>query len=118
VTAILGSAVVLSQDVRAGGIVIIRIRYDKSLDGTQPNNFNLQRTAGPSSPSDVATAYACRERFIVITTTGLRDSSAYTFTIEAEDSVTGTTLAVITGLSVTADASGPIAPINGSTSTN
>lgn len=112
-----GSAVFLFSVARAGGIVWITIRYDPSLDGVQPNRFRLTRTAGPTSPADVLASYRAGQQTIRIETLALSDASPYTFDIIAEESVSATTKTVITGLSITADATGPIAPTFGSTST-
>lgn len=117
VTAIHGTAELLSQEPRAGGIVRLRFLFKPALDGVQPTQFVATRTAGPSSPADATVAYSPLSggRVIEIDTPALSDASAYTYTIRAENGAT--TKNLLTGISVTADASGPPAPISGSTST-
>lgn len=117
VTEIRGTATVIETEQRAGGVVWLRIRYDAAINGVQPNQFRLTRTAGPSSPADTVVTYTPGQFFIEIASPALLDSSPYTFDILAEDTVTETEKTVVSGLSVTADATGPIAPINGEIST-
>jgi len=118
VSEIKGTAVVTLNQARAGGVVRIQIRYDPARDGVQPDQFTLTRTAGPTSPADVVVGFTTGDASLVeFTTAALSDFSAYTFDIIAENTGTGTTKTVVSGLSVTADATGPIAPINGEVST-
>jgi len=114
-TQILGRAQVLDHEVRAGGVVRIRFRWLPSLEGTQPDQFVLSRTAGPSSPSDVTQAFGGGTDPVVveIDTAALSDASAYTFTISAENTGASVSKDVVVGLSVTADATGPDTPTNG-----
>jgi len=115
VTAIHGTATLLAQEVRAGGIVRLRILWKPSLDGVQPTQFVATRTAGPTSPADATVSYSAGTKIVEIDTPALSDASAYTYMIRAENGAT--TKNVLTGITVTADASGPPAPISGSTST-
>ncbi len=115
VTAIHGTAELLDQEVRAGGVVRLRFLYKPALDGVQPTQFVATRTAGPTSPADATVSYRTGQRIVEIDTPALSDSSAYTYTIRAENGAT--TKNVLTGISVTADATGPPAPVSGSTST-
>lgn len=115
VTAIHGTATLLSQEKRAGGVVRLRFLYHAALDGVQPTQFVATRTAGPTSPADATVSYSTGQRIVEIDTPALSDASAYTYTIRAENGAT--TKNVLTGISVTADATGPPAPVSGSTST-
>lgn len=115
-----GTATLIETEVRAGGVVRFRFRYDPALDGVQPNQFTLSRTAGPSSPADVSIPYVAGggdDYYLEIDSLALSDASPYTFDIIAEDTITAATLVVIADIQVTADATGPIAPINGSITT-
>ncbi len=107
INAILGAATLLDQEVRAGGVVRIRFLWSPSVDGTQPTQFRLTRTAGPSSPPDVVQLYSAGNP-VEILTAALSDASAYTFRITAENGAV--TADVLAGISVTADATGPAAP--------
>lgn len=113
-TGILGSAVLLSQEVRAGGIVRLRLAYKESRDGVQPTVFRAMRTAGPSSPANTTASYSPGQRIVEIDTAVLLDSSAYTFKVRAENTAGTVTLDVLTGISVQADATGPATPSSGS----
>lgn len=115
VTAIHGTATLLAQEIRVAGIVRLRLKYEPARDGVQPTLFRASRTAGPSSPADATTTYTAGQRIIEIDTPALLDSSAYTYKITAENGAT--TLDVLTGITVWADATGPPAPVSGSTST-
>lgn len=110
-TAILGTAVLIATEVYAGGIVRIRFRWKPSASGVQPDTFAAIRTAGPSSPAN-ATTGADRAGLYYIDTPALLDTSAYTYKIQA--SIGATTADILTGITFTADASGPSAPIHGS----
>ena len=108
-TAIYGSGTVIYNEAQAGGIVIIRLRFYPSATGVQANLFRLTRTAGPTSPADITvSATPVTPTVITFTTAALSDASAYTYTIRAENGAT--TKDLVTGLSVTADATGPVAP--------
>lgn len=104
-----GHGSIISQEILAGGIVRIRMRYFPARDGIQPNLFRLTRTAGPTSPADITlNITVLTVTGLEFTTTALSDASAYTYTIRAENGAT--TKELITGLSVNADATGPTAP--------
>lgn len=109
-TAIYGTGSLVGTEIKAGGIVVLRMRYYRADNGVQPNLYRLTRTAGPTAPADVTVSQTITSPSDVITfTTGaLSDSSAYTFKIVAEND--STTKDLITGISVTADATGPTAP--------
>ncbi len=109
-----GSARLLSQEPRVGGVVRLRFRYLPARDGVQPTQFVATRTAGPTSPADATVTYG-GERIIEIDTPALSDASPYTYTIRVENGAT--TQDLLTGIGVQADATGPPAPINGSTET-
>lgn len=113
-TGILGTATLLSQEVRSGGIVRLRIAYKEARSGVQPTVFRAIRTAGPSSPASATASYRTGQRLVEIDTPALLDSSAYTFKVRAENALGTVTLDVLTGISVTADATGPAAPSSGS----
>lgn len=109
-TAINGTGTHINTEVLAGGIVKISFRYYKADNGVQPTLYRLTRTAGPTAPTDVTVTktIVVPSEVITFTTGALSDSSAYTFKIVAEND--STTKDLITGLSVTADATGPTAP--------
>ncbi len=111
-TGILGSLTYLSQQQLAGGIVRIYFRYAASRSGIQPVTFQAIRTAGPSSPAAGTTRFVIRKEFYSIDTPALSDASPYTYKIRAVNGATTADLA--TGISVTADATGPSAPTSGS----
>jgi len=111
-TGILGTATLLSAQKRAGGIVRLRFIYNKALTGHQPDTFTAMRTAGPTSPADVPiTALDAPRVTYEIDTPALTDAGTYTYKIQA--SVGLITADVLTGISITADASGPPAPTSG-----
>ncbi len=103
VTEIRGTATLLEQEVRAGGIVRLRLAYAVA-GGTQPDTFRATATAGPSSPASQTATYS-GQRIIEIDTPPLLDTSAYTYKITAENGAT--TKDLITAIVVNADASGP-----------
>lgn len=108
-TAIYGTGTHINTTVHAGGIVKIRVRFYPSKIGVQAILFRLSRTAGPTSPADITVSSTpTRPAVIEFTTAALSDASAYTYTISAENGAT--TKDIITGLSVTADATGPVIP--------
>lgn len=103
-----GTAVVLSKEQRDGGVV--RIRFSWVNTGTlTPTSIKLIRTAGPTSPSDQTYSYV-GDGIYEIDTTALSDASAYTFKIQMVVASPSTTADVLTGISITADATGPDAP--------
>jgi hypothetical protein len=115
VTGILGTATLLSLEVRAGGIVRIRFVYEESRAGVQPTVFRAMRTAGPSSPASSTASYRTGQRLVEIDTPALLDSAPYTYKVRAENTAGTVTLDVLTGIAVQADASGPAAPTEVST---
>lgn len=103
-----GTAVLLSTQQRDGGVV--RIRFSWVNTGTlTPTSIKLIRTAGPTSPADQTYAYVGDGTY-EIDTTALSDASAYTFKIQMVVASPSTTADILTGISVTADATGPTAP--------
>lgn len=103
-----GTAVLLSKEQRDGGVV--RIRFSWVNTGTlTPTSIRLIRTAGPTSPADQTYAYV-GDGVYEIDSTALSDASAYTFKIQMVVASPSTTLDVLTGISITADATGPTAP--------
>lgn len=114
VTGILGTAVLLDLQVRAGGIVRIRLNYFEDIEGVQPTVFRAVRTAGPSSPASTTASYSPNQRLVEIDTAVLLDASPYTFKVVAENTGGTVTKDVLTGIIVQADATGPAAPISGS----
>lgn len=105
---ILGTAELVSVQIREGGDVRIRFVYHASASGIQPNTFTAIRTAGPTSPGGSSITILEGETEIEIDVEGLSDASAYTYKIQASN---GSTIKdVITGISFTADATGPTAP--------
>ena len=114
VTKIFGTAELLDLEVRAGGVVRLRFVYFESREGVQPTLFRASRTAGPSSPAAATTSYYPGKRLVEIDTPALSDSAPYTYKITAENGAT--TLDVLTGITVQADATGPPAPTTGTAS--
>lgn len=112
---ILGTPTLIGVQVRDGGNVRIRFRYEPSLNGIQPTVFKAVRTAGPTSPSDVSLTVEEGETDIEIDVESLSDASAYTYKITAENSGGTVTKDVLTGIVFTADATGPTAPTAGTT---
>lgn len=108
VAEILGTATLLGSEQRDGGIVRIRFVWTPSEDGLQPDTFTAIRTAGPSSPANAAVSASTGRQLIEIDTPVLSDASAYTYKIQAASGAT--TLDILTGISITADATGPTAP--------
>ena len=105
---VLGSLVLLETEIRAGGDVRLKTRYTPSLGGLQPESFTASRTAGPTTPSDVVVGYTGGDTFIDFDFTGLSSASAYTVKIFATVGVA--TYDLLTGLTFTADTTGPTAP--------
>ncbi len=108
VAEILGTATLLDSEQRDGGIVRIRFVWTPSEDGLQPDTFTAIRTAGPSSPANASVSAGAGRQLIEIDTPVLSDASQYTYKIQAASGAT--TLDVLTGISITADATGPTAP--------
>lgn len=105
---ILGTATLLNCEQRDGGVVRIRFIWEPSLIGLQPDTFTAIRTAGPSSPANVDYTAGSGRQLIEIDTPALSDVSAYTYKIRAASGAT--TKDILTGITVTADATGPAAP--------
>lgn len=103
-----GTAVLLGTQQRDGGVVRIRFSWVNTGSLT-PTSIKLIRTAGPTSPADQTYAYVGDGTY-EIDTTALSDASAYTFKIQMVVASPSTTADVLTGISVTADATGPTAP--------
>ena len=111
VTEIKGTATLLDNVQYAAGIVRLRFRYHASRIGVQPDTFTAIRTAGPSSPANApitVSVTAGTSEIFEIDTPALLDTSSYTYRIQASQGAT--TLDILTGITVNADASGPAAP--------
>ena len=105
VNPILGTAnLIRSQKQDAGGW-LFTFTYLPSSDGLQPAQFNLIRTAGPTTPATVSTPYNANSRSFTLTVAGLTNAGNYTFKIQAANG--GTTADLITGIAITADSQGP-----------
>ena len=113
VSDITGTAVLLSTRKMDGGVVEIRFQWYEG-DGLPAATFQLIRTAGPTSPSNIVFD-ASGSGVYAVETSVLSDASAYTFKIRAVNG--SVTKDVLTGISVTADATGPSAPTSGSAKT-
>jgi len=112
VTTIIGTAELLNTELRAGGVVRLRFRYDHSESGLPPVTFAAVRTAGPTTPDDAEATYIERQQIYEIDTPALPDDSgAYTYKITATNGAT--TVDLLTGITFTPDASGPSAPSSG-----
>jgi hypothetical protein len=111
VNSIDGTAVLLDYELRDGGVVRLKFRWQRAVTGIQPLQFSAVRTAGPSSPAAATIDYD-GAAFVEIDTPALLDSSAYTYKITAING--STTKDVLTGISITADATGPSEPASGS----
>lgn len=108
ISKIYGTATHIRTDTRAGGVCRVYVRYKAAKNGVQPNVFKLVRTAGPTAPADVEVVKTVIGQAVIEFVTGaLSDASAYTFKVVAEND--STTLDLITGLSVTVEATGPTA---------
>lgn len=108
ISKIYGTGTHIRTDARAGGVCKIYVRYKAAKNGIQPKLFRLTRTAGPSAPADVTVSKVVNGQDVIeFITSALSDASAYTFKVVAEND--STTLDIITGLSVTAAATGPAA---------
>lgn len=106
-----GTATLLGLQQRDGGIVRIRFTWTPARTGLQPETFTAIRTAGPTSPANVEYVLTSTGRQVIeIDTPVLSDASPYTYKIQA--AAGAETLDILTGISVTADATGPTAPIN------
>lgn len=105
VAEILGSARLLRSERLAAGGWRFTFLYLRSPDGLQPLEFVLRRTAGPTSPTDVVVSYSAGVQETSISVAGLTDAGSYTFKIFARNGATAKDL--LTGLAITADASGP-----------
>lgn len=112
VNTIYGSATALSVEQRDGGVCLIGIVFEQSPEGLQALTLTAIRTAGPTSPADVVLAADPGRQTYYFETPALSDASAYTYKIQAANGAV--TVDVLTGLSVTADATGPTAPASGS----
>jgi len=116
VTSIVGRGVLLSIEIRAAGIVRLRFRWVADRSGLQPTSFLAIRTAGPSSPANATVTDSDGETlqsgYYEIDTPALLDSAPYTYKLQAKNG--SATLDFITGITFTADATGPTAPTHGS----
>lgn len=102
-----GEAVFLGYEQRDGGIVRLKFTWRPDLSGLQPETFAAIRTAGPTSPDDAEITADTGRHIYYIDTPALSDASAYTYKIQAANGAD--TLDILTGLSITADATGPVA---------
>lgn len=109
-TGIIGLATLLAVEQRAGGVCRIRFAYDASPSGLQPDSFTASATAGPTSPAGVNEPYVAGVRVYEIDTPPLSDTAPYTYRIMAAHNATFNLAFILTGINVTADASGPDAP--------
>lgn len=100
-----GTAELLTTEIRAGGIVRLRFAWKPARDGIQPALFRAQRTAGPTSPADVTADAIDGLRIYEIDTPVLDDSAPYTYRVRAESGAT--IVDALTGITFTADATGP-----------
>lgn len=107
-TGVAGSLILLETQIRAGGDVRIRTRYTPSASGVQPTSFTASRTAGPTTPANVTVTYSGGDVYLDFDLVGLSSASAYTFKIFATASAVNYDM--LTGISVTADNTGPTAP--------
>lgn len=105
VAPILGTARLIRSEKRDNGGWLFEFQYLPSPDGLQPAEFVLQRTAGPTSPADVETDSVPGAFYYSLEVAGLTDGGSYTFQILARNG--STTKDLLTGLSITADGSGP-----------
>ncbi len=105
---ILGTATLLESIQRDGGVVRIRFQWLPSLTGLQPTSFTIIRTAGPTSPANVTENVSSGRQIVEIDTPALSDASAYTYKVRATSGAT--TLDILTGVAILADATGPTIP--------
>lgn len=107
-----GTAELLNQEQRDGGVVRIRFRWVPATTGTQPTQFTAIRTAGPTSPTNVVADVEASESIYELDTPALLDSAPYTYKIQA--AAGALTKDILTGITINADATGPTAPTSGS----
>jgi hypothetical protein len=105
--AILGTAVVITQEKRDSGGLRVQFAYTASRDGLQPTEFALVKTSGSGTVADVVITASGRSNTIIVT--GLTDGVTYGFRLEARN---GSVTASLATLTFTADATGPGDPIS------
>lgn len=106
-----GFASSLGYTPRSGGVVRFGFRWLAASRGVQPETFQLVRTAGPSSPSNVSITSRGSDTY-EIDSSALLDSATYTFQIRAVNTTLSVTRTLLTISGVQADASGPPAVNN------
>ena len=116
VSVILGKALLLDVQVRAGGICRLRFVYiPATRAGVQADTFRAIASSGPTSPADVTISASPTSREVLeIDTPALQDAGSYKYKIQAENGATVKEL--LTEIAVTPDAVGPSAPTNPSSS--
>lgn len=107
VSKIMGTGQIVSTVKLDGGGRRIRFIYKASLQGVQPEEFALVKTAGTGTIADVVQAAFGRADAIDVT--GLTDGQEYTFRLEAR--ATGVTALNLDTVTFTADGSGPTGTI-------
>lgn len=110
---ILGAATLLALEQLAGGVVRIRVAWEPALAGATVTTLAAIRTAGPSSPAEATADAPASRGIVIIDTPALLDASAYTYKIQARGG-SATPVDVLTGISITADATGPDVATGGS----
>lgn len=106
-TGVQGLMTLLEVQLRAGGDVRIRTVYRRSLSGAVPTLLTAARTAGPTTPENVALTFDPDEPYYDFDFVGL-SAGTYTFRVFATSDSVDTDL--LTGISASPDVSGPPAP--------
>lgn len=103
-----GRAILLAAEVRAGGTVRFRWRYE--VFHGAPYQFRWQRVSGPTSPADVTSRYVGAGVYEADFTS--LSASAYVFRLKAENEAATIVRTLLASVSVTPDNAGPPAVIN------
>lgn len=112
VAAIRGAVEVTLIEARAAGVLRIHFTYTASSNGTQPETFELRRTAGPTSPDDLSIEAnpVLATGDYIFETEALDDTDVYEFSIYGVVADPAIEQVLATLEDVQADASGPPAP--------
>lgn len=111
-----GVATLIGTEARSGGVCIVRVAFENAVTGLQADTLTLVRTAGPTTPADVDLEVVEGREVYEFETEVLMDTapgapSPYTFKIVGSAGAVDVDL--LTGISVTADSTGPDAPSSG-----
>jgi len=99
-----GTGRITAIQKRDAGGLRVEFEYYAALTGIQPTEFELSRTAGPTSPTAVTVSYVAGTLQYTLDVASLQDAGAYTFALKAKN---GSTEKSLGSISFTADATGP-----------